>query len=295
MRYLDTTYTRNNENWQHLASRQGVSEDLIMRLKLLSPESRSEALFQVLKANSPDLSAGTLRRHLIDLQMKNVLECIKDLHDDANIGEAIEARQVPGRFFILLDQKPEEDWNKLGSKLEIDSSQLEGIKSDCIIRHQNPAEDVIEMICASNPTMTIGQFKMHLQNIERNDVKNKINEHEDLESLTITALRDELDLMREVTRLLNVADNRRIKNFKDLAKECGIPAEKYWSLQPPCTESPTEEVLQDIVGRKPFYTVRELFIDLREMNRKDAIEAISIYFVEDDVKALKRELQITPE
>ena len=96
---------------------------------------------------------------------------------DANIGEAIEARQVPGRFFILLDQKPEEDWNKLGSKLEIDSSQLEGIKSDCTTRHQNPAEDVVEMICASNPTMTIGQFKMHLQNIERNDVKNKINEH----------------------------------------------------------------------------------------------------------------------
>lgn len=29
----------------------------------------------------------------------------------------------------------------------------------------------------------------------------------DLESLTITALRDELDLMREVTRMLNVADN----------------------------------------------------------------------------------------
>ena len=100
------------------------------------------------------------------------------LTDDANIGEAIEAQQVPGRFFILLDQKPEEDWNKLGSKLEIDSSQLEGIKSDCTTRHQNPAEDVIEMICASNPTMTIGQFKMHLQNIERNDVKNKINEHE---------------------------------------------------------------------------------------------------------------------
>lgn len=100
------------------------------------------------------------------------------LTDDANIGEAIEAGQVPGRFFILLDQRPEEDWNKLGSKLEIDPSQLEGIKSDCATRHQNPAEDVIEMICASNPTMTTGQFKMHLQNIERNDVKNKITEHE---------------------------------------------------------------------------------------------------------------------
>ena len=83
MRYLDTTYTRNNENWQHLASRQGVSEDLIMRLKLQSPESHSEALFQLLKATSPDLSAGTLRRHLIDLQMKNVLQCIRDLHGNS--------------------------------------------------------------------------------------------------------------------------------------------------------------------------------------------------------------------
>ena len=100
-----------------------------------------------------------------------------------------------------------------------------------------------------------------------------------LEKLTITAIRDDLDLMREVTRMLNEADNKRIKNFKDLAKECGIPAEKYRCLQPPCTESPTEEVLQDIVGRKPFYTVRDLFIDLCEMNRKDAIEAISVYFV----------------
>lgn len=100
-----------------------------------------------------------------------------------------------------------------------------------------------------------------------------------LENLTITALRDELDLMREVTRMLNKADNKQIKNFKDLAKECGIPAEKYRSLQPPCTESPTEEVLQDIVTRKPLYAVRDLFIDLCQMNRKDAIEAISIYFV----------------
>lgn len=98
------------------------------------------------------------------------------------------------------------------------------------------------------------------------------------------ALRDNLDLMREVTRLLNLAHgNRRIRNFTDLAEECGIPPEKYRSLQPPCTESPTENVLQDIVGRKPSYTVRELFIDLREMNRRDAIEAISIYFVGKEV------------
>ena len=39
-----------------------------------------------------------------------------------------------------------------------------------------------------------------------------------LENLTITALRDELDLMREVTRMLNKAGNKGIKTFKDLAK-----------------------------------------------------------------------------
>ena len=85
--------------------------------------------------------------------------------------------------------------------------------------------------------------------------------------------------MREITRMLNGADNKPIKNFKDLADECGIAAERYRHLQPPCTESPTEAVLMDIVGRKPFYTVDDFFTDLRDMNRKDVVEEISPYFV----------------
>ena len=79
--------------------------------------------------------------------------------------------------------------------------------------------------------------------------------------------------------MLNGADNTPIKNFKDLARECGISAERYRHLQPPCTESPTEAVLKDIVGRKPYYTVEELFTDLCDMERKDVVEEISPYFV----------------
>ena len=86
-RCLDTTYKKNVENWQHLANRQGVSQDLIMKLKCQSPQSRSEALFQLLKTTNPDLSIGTLKRHLIDLEMKNVVECIKDLNLQGKLSE----------------------------------------------------------------------------------------------------------------------------------------------------------------------------------------------------------------
>ena len=83
---LDTSYIRNNENWQHLAYRQKVSADLIMKLTCQSPESRSEGLFQVLKTSSPDLTFGTLKHCLLDLEnMTNVLECIKNLPGKANI------------------------------------------------------------------------------------------------------------------------------------------------------------------------------------------------------------------
>ena len=94
---------------------------------------------------------------------------------------------------------------------------------------------------------------------------------------TITHLRDDLDLMREVTCLLN--DTTQIKSFKDLAKECGISPEIYNSLQPPCAESPTKEVLEDIVGRYPLYTVDELFLDLHKINRLDVVEAIGRHFI----------------
>ena len=96
------------------------------------------------------------------------------------------------------------------------------------------------------------------------------------DKLTITDLRNDLNRMRVVTRKLN---KPQMKNFKELAAECGIPAEKYNSLQPPCADSPTEEVMNDIIGRKPFYTVDELFTDLREMNRSDVVEVISPYFI----------------
>jgi len=292
-RCLDTTYTRNNnENWLHLAYRQGVDTHMITRLKCQSPESRSEALFQVLPTVDPDLSTGTLLCHLKELEMNNVVKCIEALNlgDQMNVDEALDSGKIPGRFFTLLDQKPEETWNKLGSKLRVDQETLEGIKVDCLTRNQNPAQDVIQMICCKSPLMTIGQFKKHLENIKREDVAKKLKDLSD--KLTITDLRNDLNRMRVVTRKLN---KRQMQNFKDLAAECGIPAEKYNSLQPPCADSPTEEVMKDIIGRKPFYTVDELFTDLREMNRSDVVEVISPYFIEEDVRNLKRQLKMSDE
>ena len=86
-----------------------------------------------------------------------------------------------------------------------------------------------------------------------------------------------MDLLRVVTRMLN--DPSQIKNFMDLAEECGISPEKRRSLQPPCAASPTEEVIKDIVGRKPFYNVAALFTDLSNMGRLDVIEAMSLHFI----------------
>ena len=82
-RYLDISYSRNIANWQHLAHLQGVPTDRVMELKCQSPESRSEALFQVLPTVDPDLSISTLVIHLMDLEMNNVVKCIQDLHLDS--------------------------------------------------------------------------------------------------------------------------------------------------------------------------------------------------------------------
>ncbi len=98
------------------------------------------------------------------------------------------------------------------------------------------------------------------------------------ETWTICDLHDDLDLMRVVTSMLNT-DNSRVKNYKDLADECGISSDLYQSLQPPCAGSSTKEVLEEIVGRKPNYTVEELFTNLHDMERLDAIEAIRCYFI----------------
>ena len=105
------------------------------------------------------------------------------------------------------------------------------------------------------------------------------------ETDTIEDLSDDLDLMRGVTSMLSGSDNSRVKNYKDLADECDIPSELYKSLQPPYADSPTKEVLDDIVGRRPTYSVEELFINLRDMKRLDATKAIGRYFVGKKIQA----------
>ena len=95
----------------------------------------------------------------------------------------------------------------------------------------------------------------------------------------MTDLQDNLELMREVTCMLNNADNSQKKNYLDLASKYGISPEVYRSIQPPCSESPTKQVLEDIVGRKPLYTVQELFSDLKAIDRSDVVEAINRHFV----------------
>lgn len=90
--------------------------------------------------------------------------------------------------------------------------------------------------------------------------------------------------MRDVTSMLNEADNSLIKNYKDLADICKIAIDEYESLQPPCAESPTKLVLDDIVRRKPTFTVEELFTNFRDMKRVDVIQAICSYFRGEEEK-----------
>ena len=90
---------------------------------------------------------------------------------------------------------------------------------------------------------------------------------------------DDLDLMRVITSMLNGADGLRIKNYKDLASECQVSSDLYQSLQPPCPESPTALVLKEIVSRRPNFTMEQLLANLRDMDRVDAIQGISSYFV----------------
>ena len=79
-RRLDTSYYKNVQNWQHLAHRQNVPTDMIMKLTGQSPASRSESLFELLETRNPDLTIGTLKFHLNCLKnMGNVAKCISDL------------------------------------------------------------------------------------------------------------------------------------------------------------------------------------------------------------------------
>lgn len=141
--------------------------------------------------------------------------------------------------------------------------------------------------------MSMGKFKKYLTDINRNDVKDKLNEMKD--TLTIKDLFDDLDLMRVITSMLNGPNNSQIKNYRDLADSCQISSELYQSLQPPCPESPTTLVLEEIVRQKPTFTMYQLFANLRDMNRVEAIQGLSCYFVEEDMLAMKRKLQIDDE
>ena len=80
--WLNTSYNKDIQYWQHLADRQEVSDDKISALKCQSPASRSEALFQVLPTIDPNLSIATLTYHLKELQMNNVVKCLHDLKLD---------------------------------------------------------------------------------------------------------------------------------------------------------------------------------------------------------------------
>ena len=91
------------------------------------------------------------------------------------VSEALESGMIPGRFFTLLDQKPDDIWNKFGERLGFDRQTLKIIRVDCLTHHQNPAKQVTEILCSAQATMTIGQFKMHLVNIDRKDVSAKLD------------------------------------------------------------------------------------------------------------------------
>ena len=94
----------------------------------------------------------------------------------------------------------------------------------------------------------------------------------------IGKLLENLELAREVTCMLNDSASPGVKYYKDLAAECKIPREKYESLAPPCADSPTQKTIEEIVQRKPNFTVEELFKNLIDMGRLDVIEAIRPYY-----------------
>ena len=90
--------------------------------------------------------------------------------DHLTVYDLSESGDFPGKFFVLLDQVPEEHWKSLGDRLDVDPKILEGIKTDCATQHQNPAQEVIELIYTSHPTMTIHMFKEKLKEIKREDI-----------------------------------------------------------------------------------------------------------------------------
>ena len=80
-----------------------------------------------------------------------------------------------GNVFLKLDHLPDSKWQKLGLKLGMEHEDLQQIKTTCENQNENPAHGLIEYIYRRDPTMTMGRFKKHLTNIQRNDVKDKLD------------------------------------------------------------------------------------------------------------------------
>lgn len=287
--FLDTSIKR-VQNWRHLAELHGISTDLSQERL-----SKSEALFEVVGSRNPNLPIGDVKQHLSDLKIIEVRDYLKSHHDGIKIKDFLQSQDpiTLSRVFLKLDHLPDGKWQSLGLKLGVEHEGLEQIKIDCANLNENPAHVVIEYIYRRYPTMSMGKFKKYLTDINRNDVKDKLNEMKD--TLTIKDLFDDLDLMRVITSMLNGPNDSQIKNYRDLADACQISSELYQSLQPPCPESPTTLVLEEIVRQKPTFTMYQLFANLRDMNRVEAIQGLSCYFVEEDILAMKRKLQIDDE
>lgn len=78
-RHLDMS-CRGIQNWQHLASLNGVPESVQLKYEAGERQSRSEKMFDLLSATDPDLLIGTLKQHLRDLKINNVERYIHGLN-----------------------------------------------------------------------------------------------------------------------------------------------------------------------------------------------------------------------
>ncbi|CAH3037869.1 unnamed protein product [Pocillopora meandrina] len=283
---LDTSFKR-VQNWRHLAELNEVSTDQSQERL-----SKSEALFEVVVSRNPNLLIGDVKALLSNLKMIEVRNYLKRHDDKIKIKDFLQSQDpiILSEVFLKLDHLPDSKWQSLGLKLGMEHDDLQQIKIDCANQNENPAHELIEYIYRREPTMTMGRFKKHLTNIQRNDVKDKLDSMKD--TLTIKDLFDDLDLMRVITSMLNGPDDSPIKNYKYLASECQVSSDLYQSLQPPCPESPTALVLEEIVSQRPTFTMEQLLANLRDMDRVDAIQGISSYFVEEDIRAMKRKLRI---
>ena len=75
--HLDTSL-RGQKNWRYLAEVNKVSRDKQQRWQLGEYYSRSEKMFETLKAKSPNLSMTSLVTHLHALEINKVKKYIED-------------------------------------------------------------------------------------------------------------------------------------------------------------------------------------------------------------------------